>query len=286
MKLVTYNIQYGIGLDGAYDIDRIAAAVRGADIIALQEVTRNFAQNGGGDMVAELSAALPGYFVSFDPVMDVDAGSKVENGVATSKRLQFGNMVLSKTPLIALRRLALPRTRTWGRLNLQRGALEATVQAPFGPLRVYSVHLNHSIASERIAQIDYLRAIAAEKSFAGGALTGGAPFKLDDTPSTSDFVIMGDFNMKPHSPEFFAMTGQPDSYSGSVPNSDFPACAEALSANPQYTISYVEPDAPENDARLDFTFVSASLAPRVQETWVDENAVGSDHRPVWLTLTA
>ncbi|TIX17052.1 MAG: EEP domain-containing protein, partial [Mesorhizobium sp.] len=45
MKLVTYNIQYGIGLDDRYDVSRIADAVRGADVIALQEVTRNNPRN-------------------------------------------------------------------------------------------------------------------------------------------------------------------------------------------------------------------------------------------------
>ena len=52
MKLASYNIQYGIGLDGRYDAGRIADAVRGADVIALQEVSRNIPQNGGRDMVA------------------------------------------------------------------------------------------------------------------------------------------------------------------------------------------------------------------------------------------
>ena len=47
MKFVTYNIQYGTGLDGRYDAGRIADAVRGADVIALQEVTRNNPRNGG-----------------------------------------------------------------------------------------------------------------------------------------------------------------------------------------------------------------------------------------------
>ena len=52
MRLVTCNIQYGVGLDGKFDIDRIADAVRGADVIALQEVSRNNPANGGADMVA------------------------------------------------------------------------------------------------------------------------------------------------------------------------------------------------------------------------------------------
>ncbi len=40
MKLVTYNIQYGVGKDSKCDLGRIAQAVDGADVIALQEVAR------------------------------------------------------------------------------------------------------------------------------------------------------------------------------------------------------------------------------------------------------
>ncbi len=42
MKLATYNIHYAVGRDGHADITRIAEAVRGADVIALQEVERNY----------------------------------------------------------------------------------------------------------------------------------------------------------------------------------------------------------------------------------------------------
>ena len=58
MKLVTYNTQYGVGRDGKFDLGRIAREVEGADIIALQEVTRNFARNGSADMIDGLAALL------------------------------------------------------------------------------------------------------------------------------------------------------------------------------------------------------------------------------------
>jgi endonuclease/exonuclease/phosphatase family metal-dependent hydrolase len=40
MQFVSYNIQYGTGRDKQVDLARIADAVRGADVIALQEVER------------------------------------------------------------------------------------------------------------------------------------------------------------------------------------------------------------------------------------------------------
>ncbi|VAW13743.1 hypothetical protein MNBD_ALPHA11-730, partial [hydrothermal vent metagenome] len=46
MKAVTYNIQFGLGKDARIDLQRIAGAVEGADIIALQEVERNWERSG------------------------------------------------------------------------------------------------------------------------------------------------------------------------------------------------------------------------------------------------
>ncbi len=46
VKLVSYNIQYGLGKDGAYDLDRITDEIRDADIIALQEVERFWKRSG------------------------------------------------------------------------------------------------------------------------------------------------------------------------------------------------------------------------------------------------
>ncbi len=39
-------------------------------------------------------------------------------------------------------------------------------------------------------------------------------------------------------------------------------------------------------ARLDYCFLTPGLARRVREAWVDAEAEGSDHRPVWVELDA
>ena len=46
MRLVSYNIQYGRGRDGVFDLKRIATAIAGADVIALQEVERYWLRSG------------------------------------------------------------------------------------------------------------------------------------------------------------------------------------------------------------------------------------------------
>ena len=62
MKFVTYNIQYSKGKDGRCDLGRIADALDGADVIALQEVERNWPHTGMTDQPAELAALMPGYY--------------------------------------------------------------------------------------------------------------------------------------------------------------------------------------------------------------------------------
>ena len=37
-------------------------------------------------------------------------------------------------------------------------------------------------------------------------------------------------------------------------------------------------------ARLDYAFVSASFCDRIRSCWVDSDADGSDHQPLWLEL--
>ena len=68
MKFVTYNIQYGLGRDGRYDLDRTARVVEGADVIALQEVERFWQRSGNVDEVAGLVERLPDFhWVSTGP---------------------------------------------------------------------------------------------------------------------------------------------------------------------------------------------------------------------------
>ena len=62
MNLVTYNTQYSLGKDGRFDLARIAEAVRGADIIALQEVDRHMPRTEEIDQPARLAELLPEHF--------------------------------------------------------------------------------------------------------------------------------------------------------------------------------------------------------------------------------
>jgi endonuclease/exonuclease/phosphatase family metal-dependent hydrolase len=285
VKFVSYNIQYGIGLDGRLDLPRIAAEVESADVIALQEVTRGFNRNGHIDIVAELQALLPGHFSVFWPASDVDAGSSVDDGRAVNRRFQFGNMVLSRYPILSSRLILLPRSRTLDKLNLQRGATEAVIDAPGGAIRVYSVHLDHVYSGERIDQIRHLKGRVQAYGLEGGSITGAERFGLREPPSPDDYILMGDFNMVPESPEYCAMVGDVDAVYGRQIRATNPVDVLAgLGKRNSESFTWIDPDDHSNRMYLDYCFVSHGLVGRLRDGWVDESASGSDHLPVWFEL--
>lgn len=285
MKFVSYNIQYGFGQDGCFDPDRIAASLRGADVIALQEVTRGYSRNDYADLVEGFSAAFPDYFCAFGAGCDVLVDHQAVEGRLKERRFQFGNMVLSRFPIRASRNLLLPRRRTYDRLNLQRSALEVVIDAPGGALRVYSVHLDHVSPDERIAQINFLKERVFGYPFEGGALTGAIEFAVSDPPLPEDFLVMGDFNMEPESPEYIAMVGRNDAYYGRAPRAGLPTDVEAhLKARPEGGYSWISEDGSRR-MHLDYCFVSGGLVSRLKTCRVDVSARGSDHFPVWVELS-
>ena len=286
MKFVSYNVQYGIGLDGRFDLPRIVSSIHGADVIALQEITRNFHRNGQVDMVAELQTLLASHYSVYWPACDLDMGSAIENGRAVNRRFQFGNMILSRWPILASRLIPLPRTRTIDKLNLQRGATEAIIAAPGGPLRVYSLHLDHVYRNERIAQIRYLKERVQGYRLEGGAISGAEEFALAEPPSPEDYILMGDFNMVPESPEYCAMAGDVDGFYGRQIRAGNPVDVLA-GLGKRHSASYTWIDPKDNGHRmlLDYCFISHGLLERLTDAWVDETAFGSDHLPVWFELS-
>ncbi len=286
MKFVTYNIHYAVGRDGRADITRIAEAVRGADVIALQEVERNYGRGEPPDQPAALEALLPEYYWVYGPAFDVDASEAATSGRVLNRRRQHGVMLLSKTPIASCRPLALPKRVFADKFNMQMGALECVIGGPLGPLRVYVVHLGYLDGGERQLQIEPLLAMVRAAPDEGGAWTGlgvhsdrdwsaGAPAP----PMPENAVRLGDFNMEPDSPEYALVTGEARAESE-------PAFVDAWSAAgngeaPGFTHIYA-PGQPEmRDQRIDHCFLCPALAAKVRACRVDTAAEGSDHQPLW-----
>ena len=288
MHFVSYNIQYSRGKDDRHDLARIASAVEGADLICLQEVTRNMPGVPDDDQPGRLGDLLPDYFWTYGPPVDIDAGIRDASGRPANRRLQFGNMILSRYPIRSSRLFLLPRCRSFDTHNQQCGVLEGIVALPSGPLRIYCVHLNSRASDERMAQIDFLLARLFDIPREGGACTG-PPWRegTEETPMSEEFVLMGDCNLTPNSREYERIVGEPDYYHGYriVAHHPVDTWTQAGHERDGGVTWYDAIDDWKRGLRLDYAFVSAGLARHVSHARIDGDAAGSDHQPYWFSLS-
>ena len=285
MKLVSYNIQYGLGADGRYDLVRIAGEVAGADVIALQEVDRFWQRSGMVDGPAVLADALPRHHWVYGANLDMDA-SQHDGSRVISRRKQFGTMILSRWPILSSRNHLLPK---WGdRLHhsIQQGMLEAVIATPLGPIRFYSAHLSHLGAATRLPQVEAIRAILARAPAEGGAWCGGHPdpdsgwIEEAEPPMPAAAILMGDLNFTHDSAEYAALCGPVVPRHGRLSPRDGLVDAWVAAGQPEASGATSR----KGGTRIDHCLLTPDLAPQVCAARIDTDATGSDHWPLWVTL--
>ena len=284
MKLVTYNIHYGKGQDDRFDLPRIAEAVRGADIIGLQEVDRYWQRSGVQDQASALAELFPGYFWVYGPGYDApvplahpERASADERG----RRRQHGNMILSRWPILSSRVLPLPKARLSQFCQL-RVVLEAIIGLPGEALRVCCTHLCNISPDTRLPQVEQLlhclRTLKQEgATWSGNNLSHHAWADGEVPPPCPDsIVLMGDLNLTPDSEEYQAFVG------GGI---DLKDSWRVLGYDPQEPGAYSCLSLKDQRAlRLDYIFVSSGLSGRLKGSWVDQQCHASDHYPLWLEI--
>jgi endonuclease/exonuclease/phosphatase family metal-dependent hydrolase len=270
--ILTWNIQCGLGYDGVVDlarIARVAAAMGEADVLCLQEVARNDPQiAGGADQVAELRALFPRYVAFFGAALDRQGGGDA--------RRQFGNLVLSRLPVLQVFRHLLPHPAEPGIKHMQRQAIEAVVETRTGPLRIVTTHLEYYSAAHRAAQIERLRALQAEvaDNEANPAKPAASPY--DPVPRPASLVLCGDLNFLPHEDEYRALFAPPLLDAWRV--------ARGAEPHPPSTGLYDRRQWPMGGHCRDYFAVTPDVARRVAEAAIDTTTDASDHQPLRLVL--
>lgn len=277
MKLITWNLQWGRGVDGRVDLDRVVAAARALadfDVLCVQEVADNFPMlegNDDTDQFLELHRRLPGYHRVDGYGVDVLG----ENG----RRRRFGNAIFTRYDVLSARRHALPWPADPQKLSMPRVAVEATLRAPMGALRVTTTHLEYYSETQRRAQALRLRNLHDEAC--GRALHPHASEAgpLDATPQTTDAILTGDFNFPPENPAWGEIQ-QPLAGGG-------PRYRDAwthLNGHHPHPPTFCVHEREYGDAPYccDFIFVSENALRRVRSVAVDGENRASDHQPVIL----
>lgn len=291
MRLVSWNIQWGRGRDGRVDLRRCAGALYDADpdLICLQEVAVNHPALPGGagmDQVAMLAGLFTGYEWAFGAAGDLPDG--------LGGRRLFGNLVLSRLPLGQVFRHALPMPADPAVPAMARAALEVTVAAPWGPLRVVTTHLEFYSRRQRLAQVAALRRICAEgwaQAMQPPAATDAdPPFAV--VPRGEGVVLCGDFNCPPDGPEMALLTdpfvaAEAGEAGAAVPpapslHDAWRGChgdrAHAPTAGLTPSSYFPAP------ACFDRAYLGENLLSHLREVRVDGVCDASDHQPLFLDL--
>ena len=281
MRLITWNIQWGRGLDGRVDLARIvrtARALADFDVLCVQEVADNFPGlegNDDRDQFAELAHLLPEHW----PV----TGCGVDVAGDAGRRRRFGNAIFSRYGVLSTRRHALPWPADPVRATMPRVAIEATLQAPMGALRVTTTHLEYYSELQRMAQALRLREIHGEACARAArpqpATAAGGPF--DSTPQAALAVLVGDFNFPPEHPAYDSLQ-QPLADGSPGYRDAWPIIHGHHPHAPTFCVHSREYS--KTPYCCDFAFVSDALAPRVRSIAVDGDTKDSDHQPVLIEL--
>jgi endonuclease/exonuclease/phosphatase family metal-dependent hydrolase len=283
MKLITWNIQWGCGMDGRVDLARIvrtARALADFDVLCVQEVADNFPDlegNDGRDQFAELGTLLPGFARIQGYGVDVagDGG----------KRRRFGNAIFSRFTVLSARRHALPWPPDPTKKTMPRVAVEATLQAPMGPIRVTTTHLEYYSDVQRRAQVRRLRNLHDE---ACQRAMGAARYENEEsnatfnpTPQTMRAIVVGDFNFPPENPAHQELQS-PLAFGGPRLR-DAWVCRYGTKPHPP-TFCVHDRRYSTSAFCCDFVYVSEDIAARVRSVEVDVATRDSDHQPVLLVL--
>jgi endonuclease/exonuclease/phosphatase family metal-dependent hydrolase len=259
------------------DLARIVSTARAlgdADVFCFQEVSDNMANlDGGTDQSAELAALLPDHRPVFRPA--------VETMDSEGRAHRFGNMTLSRSPVLQIANHLLPWAHKDVRRSMRRSALEVTVQADFGPVRIVNTHLEYYSQLHREAQIVRLLDLQEEASIdpRSAAAKHVEPYGSQTVAASS--LLCGDFNFDVSDAQHALLhrSSRPglnyrDSWASRYPGQPRqPTCG--VHDHVQWKSG---PDC------RDFIFVSEDLTGRIARVEVDVLTTASDHQPVLIEI--
>ncbi|WAW10970.1 endonuclease/exonuclease/phosphatase family protein [Oxalobacter vibrioformis] len=282
LKLITWNIRWGRGLDNIVDLDRVLTHVKqfsDFDILCLQEIASGYTdpelkQADGSNQFDLLAEKLPEY----TPI----SGHAVEQ-MADGRWCRFGNMIFSRFPVLQVYRHRLPWPAEPDVKSMPRMALEVLLDTPFGILSTITTHLEFYSAFQRMAQVDYLREIHQETWGHAGLknkIHSASPFS--PYPEIAGTILAGDFNFSEAAAERIRLLSP---FDAAVPA--FTDTWDIANPNTKHAPTMGVFDRkrwPDGPFVSDYIFVSENLAGHVRKVSVEEKSLASDHQALLLEL--
>ncbi len=174
LRVLSYNIHHGEGIDGTLDLQRIANVILSVkpDLVALQEVDQNVLRSDSVDQPSEL-ARLTKMHVAFGANIPLQGG-------------HYGNVVLSRFPIQTHDNHLLPNIAS----GEQRGYIKATIEIPgiTEPVVLMATHLDHRRDErERLESANAINAQAKQHPQLVSLLAGD----MNAVPSSETMTRLG-----------------------------------------------------------------------------------------------
>lgn len=132
VRIMQYNIRYGVGMDGVFDIDRLVNVLKeaNADIIILNEVDKNYSSRSNNMFMAEYIGQKLGMNFVFEPSIIIKN--------PPNPNREVGNAILTKQDIKHIQTLFFsegdqwPRVVTKCRINFEDGRKLYVAVSHFG----------------------------------------------------------------------------------------------------------------------------------------------------------
>jgi endonuclease/exonuclease/phosphatase family metal-dependent hydrolase len=151
IRIVSFNVEFAYQVDSAIAVLVSEPALRGADVILLQEMDEEATQR--------IADTLDLWYVYYPAVFRFNT------------RRNLGNAVLSRWPIVQDQKIVLPHLSRI--VRSQRVATAANVRVGQSLVRVYSVHLGTMAGMSPAARRDQLRAVLADADRYSRVVIGG-----------------------------------------------------------------------------------------------------------------
>jgi endonuclease/exonuclease/phosphatase family metal-dependent hydrolase len=161
LRVMTYNIHVGVGMDKKLDLQRIADVINSQhpDLVGLQEVDRGVKRTEGRDEIAEL-AKLTAMNFAFAHNLDYQDG-------------QYGVAILSRFPIGVIDHRKYENKREAER----RGMVRVEVDISGKTINFVTTHLDYQYEDGRVFETEQLLEFLA--------------------PQKAPLIVVGDFNDEP-----------------------------------------------------------------------------------------
>ena len=280
LTIVSWNIQYGKGVDGRIDLSRIADVIRRdglPDVLCLQEVSRcDPDTDNGRDQVNELQKLFPDYELFYGAAHDRCGGK--DGG-----RRQFGNLVLTRHSPVQVLHHLLPSPADSTAKFMARQTTEMVIRTSSGELRMMNTHLEFFSEKQQLAQIQRIREIHTEACAQfrePGLNLPNSPFERVERPEK--MVICGDFNFVPDSDSHRLMTAPMSAETPDIVDAWYAAYPDK-SLSPTCGI-FDHKQWKKGPHCRDYFFLSQNLVKQIQDVSVNTETDASDHQPIRLIL--